>query len=203
MKPALTLLLLGPWVAEYLLGSHTVADLPLIVFLVPMYGGGALLIREVTRRTGGGWPTMLLLGLAYGLIEAGLLDQSLFDPGYMKEDFNSVTHVPWLGLSATYSLAFVVGHAVWSIGTPIALVEAWWPARSDRPWLGRFGLGVAAALSLSGSALIRLDHRATEQFTAAPHQQVVAALGALALISAAFLVGRRRPADSSGTAGRA
>ena len=199
MKPALTLLLLGPWVAEYLLGSHTVVDLPLVVFLVPMYGGGALLIREVARRTGRGWPTMLLLGLAYGLIEAGLLDQSLFDPGYMEEDFNSITHIPWLGASATYTVAFVVGHTVWSIGTPIALVEAWWPSRADRPWLGRLGLGVAAALHLSGSALIRLDHRDTEQFTAATHQQLVAGLGAVALVAAAFLVGRRRPATSGGT----
>jgi hypothetical protein len=34
----------------------------------------------VARRTGRGWPAMLVLGLAYGLIEAGLIDQTLSTP---------------------------------------------------------------------------------------------------------------------------
>jgi hypothetical protein len=34
--------------------------------LAPLTAGGALLIREVARRTNRGWPTMLLLALAFG-----------------------------------------------------------------------------------------------------------------------------------------
>lgn len=50
---------------------------------IPLYGTVAVLIREITRRTGRGWPTILLLGAAFGLIQAGLIDQSLFNPGYL------------------------------------------------------------------------------------------------------------------------
>ncbi|SNR42784.1 hypothetical protein [Actinomadura mexicana] len=40
----------------------------------------AVLIREAARRTGRGWPTIVLLGAAFGLVQAGLIDQSLFNP---------------------------------------------------------------------------------------------------------------------------
>lgn len=53
---------------------------------IPLYGTVAVLIREITRRTGRGWPTILLLGAAFGLIQAGLIDQSLFNPGYLDND---------------------------------------------------------------------------------------------------------------------
>jgi hypothetical protein len=38
-----------------------IGALPLLALL---YGSGAILIREVARRTGRGWPTILVLGLA-------------------------------------------------------------------------------------------------------------------------------------------
>ncbi len=75
----LALLVLAPWVGEYLLGNVPIQRLPLLPFLVPLYGCGALLVREVARRTGRGWPTIFLLATAYGVIEAGLVDQSLFN----------------------------------------------------------------------------------------------------------------------------
>jgi hypothetical protein len=54
--------------------------LPALVVLAPMYGGGALLIREVVRRRGLGWPSIILLALACGVLEEGLITQSLFNP---------------------------------------------------------------------------------------------------------------------------
>ena len=47
-----------------------------------MYGGGALLIRELARRSGGGWPTIIVLGLAYSTWEEALVTQLLFNPTY-------------------------------------------------------------------------------------------------------------------------
>jgi hypothetical protein len=35
-----------------------------------------VLIREVTRRTGGGWPTILLLSAAFGVIQAGFVSST-------------------------------------------------------------------------------------------------------------------------------
>ena len=50
--PVLALLLLGPWVGEFLLGNTSVRQLPALLILALLYGcGAALLIREMTRRT--------------------------------------------------------------------------------------------------------------------------------------------------------
>ena len=65
--PALGLLFVAPLVAEFLLGNLPIKLLPALVVLAPMYGGGALLIREAVRRTGRGWPSVLLLGMAYAI----------------------------------------------------------------------------------------------------------------------------------------
>src|ERR1051326_3441571 len=64
---ALSLFFLAPLVGEFLLGNTPITSLPSVLLLAPMYGGGALLIREIARRTGRGWPTMVLLAAAYGL----------------------------------------------------------------------------------------------------------------------------------------
>jgi hypothetical protein len=112
----------GPWVGEFLLGNISVRRLPALLIMVLLYGCGALLIREVTRRTHRGWLTIILLGAAYGIIEAGIVDQSMFNPSFEGWDFQAVTPVPALGISAWYAWAFVVGHSVWSIAVPIALV---------------------------------------------------------------------------------
>jgi hypothetical protein len=77
---AVGLLFLAPLVGEYLLGNVSIVEIGALPILALLYGGGAVLIRELSRRTGRGWPTILVLGLAYGLIEAGLIDQTLFNP---------------------------------------------------------------------------------------------------------------------------
>lgn len=78
------LLVLSPISAEYLIGYGDSTGRPLalltgLLILAPLYGTVAVLIREVTRRTDRGWPTILLLSAAFGVIQAGLIDQTLFD----------------------------------------------------------------------------------------------------------------------------
>ena len=184
--PVVGLLILAPWVGEYLLGNVPAGEILALPFLLPLYGGGALLIREVTRRTGRGWPTILLLGAAYGVIEAGLIDQSLFNPSFEGHSFQEVTPIPALGISAYNAMAFVVGHAVWSIGTPIAIVELLTPERKATPWLGPVGLALTVLLYLLGCAIIFSALYTSEAFLATPAQLGGAALTALALIVLAF-----------------
>jgi hypothetical protein len=83
----LGLAFLAPLIGEYLLGNLSVRDLGALPLLALMYGGGALLIREVTRRAARGWGTVLVLGAAYGLVEAGIFDGSLFNPSFEGMDF--------------------------------------------------------------------------------------------------------------------
>jgi hypothetical protein len=80
------LLLLTPLVGEYLLGNVSIVEIAALPILALVYGSGAVLIREVARRAGRGWPTILALGLAHGLIEAGLIDQTLFNAPQLTGD---------------------------------------------------------------------------------------------------------------------
>ena len=54
IAPAVGLFFLAPLAAEFLLGNLPITLLAGLALLAPMYGGGALLIREVTRRVGRG-----------------------------------------------------------------------------------------------------------------------------------------------------
>lgn len=203
--PVAMVLVLAPFVGEFLLGNLSVRILPALVFLVPMYGCGALLIREVVRRTGRGWPAILLLGAAYGVIEAGLADQALFNPAFEGHDFQAVTPVPALGISALNAMSFVTGHAVWSIGLPIALAEHLTPRRRTTPWLGPVGLVIVALGYVWGLWIVFRELYDSEGFLASPAQRTGAAVVAALLVVAAFLTrrpGRRGPAgDPAGDPG--
>ncbi len=54
--PGIALFFIAPLVAEFLLGDLPIDMLGSLLILAPLYGGGALLIREVVRRTGGAGP---------------------------------------------------------------------------------------------------------------------------------------------------
>ena len=184
--PVLALLLLAPWVGEFLLGNISIRQLPALLILTLLYGCGALLIREVTRRTGRDWPTILLLGAAYGVIEAGLVDQSMFNPSFEGREFQMVTPVPALGISAWYAWTFVIGHSVWSIAVPIALVELLFRDRARTPWLGRVGLAFTTAGYLAGCLLVWSFMYGSERFLASPGQLAGASAVAVILIVVAF-----------------
>lgn len=195
--PALGLLVLAPWVGEYLLGNIPAGLLVALPFLLPLYGGGALLIREVTRRTGRGWPTIVLLGFAYGIIEAGLVDQALFNQNFSDVPTGGVTPVPILGINAYNAMSYIVGHAIWSISIPIAIVEMLTPSRRKTPWLGNLGLVLIGLMYLFGCWLIFQDQQATEGFLATPAQMLGVGAVALGIIVTAFLFGNR-PNDADG-----
>lgn len=193
VAPAIGLYFLAPLVAEFFLGDFDLPSLPLILALAPIYGGGALLIREVTRRTGRGWPTILLLALAYGVLEEGLLTQSLFNPDYAGHRLLDHGHVPWA--------VFVLGlHTVWSIATPIALVEEMTPARRTTTWLRSPGLVVAAVVFAIGVLATFATSYADGHFLATPAQLGISAAVVVALVVVAFRrprVGPARRADGS------
>jgi hypothetical protein len=166
------------------------------VIFAPLYGGAALIIREASRRAGRGWPTMLLLGLAFGVLQAGLLDHSMFNPSYRDieywDEMFAPTHVPALGLSVNLVLMFTVGHLIWSIAAPIAIVEALVPGRRTTPWLGWPGLSIVAAGFGLAAWFVLWWHLDTEEFLPTGWQLAGAAAVVVALTVAAFPI-RRRP----------
>ncbi|WP_206442454.1 hypothetical protein, partial [Streptomyces boncukensis] len=194
----LVLFLLAPFTGEFLLGNLALAELPLGVLLAPMYGCGALLVREVGRRTGGGWPAMVLLAAAYALVEEGPVDQLLWNDGYAGEDLlHGPSYVPALGMSVELTQTVLALHAVWSICVPIALAEtlARGRGRGSTPWLSRAGLGWVACGYTAGAALVFAGNYAEEHFLASPAQLAGIAAVIAGLVAAAFRIrGRRLPA---------
>lgn len=198
--PVLGVFFLAPLLAEYLTGYDTStgnlgALLFGLLFLAPLYGCPALIIREIARRAGRGWPTMILLAVGFGVIQAGLIDHSLFNPSYRDiddwQDQRIPTSIPALGIGVDPTLDFILGHVIWSFSLPIALVETFVPERRTTPWLGKIGLAVIIVLYLLISALIFRGHVASEQFLPSPEQLIGATAVVGACFVAAFMAGRR------------
>jgi hypothetical protein len=186
--PAIGLFFLAPLVAEFLLGDLPITLLPALVILAPMYGGGALLVREMVRRTGRGWPTIILLGLAYAIIEEAYTTQTLFNPDYLHLHLGLLApaYIPTLGIGAWWTVFVLTLHTVWSISVSIALAEALVPDRETTPWLGNLGLTITAVLFLLGAAASTRMEIRNDHFIASKAQFIAAGVACLIVIAIAL-----------------
>jgi hypothetical protein len=198
--PVLALAVLAPVCAEYLWGYDDSTGHPgtlvgnLIIF-TPLYGCPALLIREVARRRGRGWPGIVLLAAAFGVVEAGLFDQSMFSRDYRDipywHDLADPTYVAPIGLSIFLAVSFVANHVIASIAGPIAVVEGLAGRRGREPWLGRPMIVVAALLYAAASGLVLQDMFSTEDDHASAGQLMGAGAVAVLLVAGVLRTGRR------------
>lgn len=197
---AIALFFIAPLLAEYLLGDLPITMLAVLIPLAPLYGGGALLIREVVRRTGRGWPSILVLGAAYGLLEEAFLTQTLFNPDIMHRNMHLLDpgYISALGIGAWWTLFVLTLHTAWSIGASIALAEGLVPSRATTPWLGNVGLAIVALLFTAGVAANALIGYRMEHFLASRGQFAVSGIVLVALIAAAFLLSHVKPAAAAG-----
>lgn len=184
------LFLLAPYVGEFVLGNQPITAFPLtLILLAPMYGGGALLIRETVRRSRGGWPAIMTLAAAYALVEEGLVDQMITDPAYLGLD-SFAGHATVLGISLTLTAASLTLHTVWSICVPIAILEAFDPD-PPRPWLRRRGLVVTSAVFLLGSFVLAFLQYEKFRFVSDPAQSAMIGAAILVLVAIAAVIMRR------------
>lgn len=160
--PLLCVLLGAPLAAEYLQAylpftGELWASLAGVFFFAPLYGGAALLIREVAVRSGMGWSGTLLLAAAFGLAMPGVIDLAMFgedrsDVAYWVE-MREPTLIEPLGISVATTLSWIVGHVMMSVGAPLALLYALAPAQRGRPMLGKVGIpllvGAAALIAVA------------------------------------------------------
>jgi hypothetical protein len=190
LAPAFALYFLAPFIAEFLLGDFPLTYLPVILALAPLYGGGALLIRETARHTGRGWPTMVLLALAFGVFEEGILTQSLFNPDYVGANLLDDGFVKSLGIAVPWTIFVLTLHTVWSISTPIALIEESASGRRTRPWCKPLGMVVTIALFMVGAVITFVStygDKDNHHYMASPAKVTVVAIVVVALVTAAFL----------------
>lgn len=191
-RAALLLAVLAPLVAEVSLGSIPLTKAWVIPLFVPIYGAGALFLREVVRRTGGGYASLLLIGVAYGLVEEGLALQSLTSPHL----YGAAEWAPRLyGVNTAYTLLNLVYHPVFSIVIPIVLVELVFPRHATAPYLRRGGLIATGVIALLGAALLRVSVPPVEDpgYTMPPAAVLIVAATAVAVAVAALRL-RLRPA---------
>ncbi len=194
--PILSLFLLSPLIGEYLLGSLPMAMIAILPLMAAMYGSGALLIREVARRTGKGWPSIVLLATAYGFVEEGFITQSLFNPNYLHLRLLDFGYLPAIGTALPW-LVFVISiHVIWSISVPIGLTETLFNDRRLERWLGPVTIPLFVLLFLAGSTLIGVFTYKQVPFMASMPQLAGTAAIVLALVVAALAW--PKPKETSG-----
>ena len=146
-----------------------------------LYGTGVLVVREVSLRWKSGWPGILLLGAAYGIVEEGLAVTTFFNPtlpqlgtlGWYGRD---------LGVNWLWAVWLSTFHAVVSIAIPIFLMEWHWPALKGKRLLSERGLYLTIVLlALSALTINALVHAANPYQEAGP--EYVGALMAIALLA--------------------
>jgi hypothetical protein len=199
IAPAAGLFLLAPLVAEFLLGNLPITMLAALLALAPLYGGGALLIRELTRRAGRGVPTMLVLGIAYGLAEEGITTQSLFNPDYAGAHLLADGFIPALGIAGPWTLFVLSLHAIWSTTASIVVAEALVRGRRTTPWLRTPGLVVTAVLFVLGIVATTYVNLAVYPFSPRPAQMAAVVAIVALLVALAF----RLPRAGDGAPGTA
>ncbi|MET0495089.1 MAG: hypothetical protein ABW000_18360 [Actinoplanes sp.] len=138
---------------------------------------------------------MLIMGVAYGLIEEGLALQSLTSP-HLYDAAGWAPRV--LGVNTAYTLLNLVYHPIFSIAVPIALVEILFARHGTAPYLRRGGLITTGVIALLGAVLLRVSVPPTEDpgytmpLTAA---LIIAAVAVtVAVIALRIRIGRVRPA---------
>jgi hypothetical protein len=134
--PWLLLILCSITFAEFLTGSTPVL-VPILdplsaIFLIGLYGAGVLLVREASIRWNKGWPTVLLLGAAYGIAEEGLGTKTFFGPkgvGYLA------TYGHFAGVNWVWATELALFHAIFSIALQIAAVALLFPGSARASFL--------------------------------------------------------------------
>src|SRR5207244_959471 len=126
-----------------------------VLFLIWLYGAGVLVMRETAVRWKTGWPSILLLGAAYGIIEEGLAVKSFFDPRWM--DLGTLGwYGRWFDVNWVWAVWLTIYHAVVSIAIPIFLVEWIWPRTRGMPLTSRRGYSASIALLASAVVFINI-----------------------------------------------
>ena len=198
------LYVLAPVCGELLSGSTPLRAFvnPLVfLYLSGLYGGGALVVREIVRRRGLGWRAVLLLGSAYGVLEEGLVVTSWFNP-YWPDAASLGAYGRALELNWLWALHLTLFHAVLSIAAPIVIAESLFPAIADRPWLGdralRFvtiWLGIVSVAGLFGFGFVAFREQG---YTHPPTVYLLALAAAVVLVRLALRHPRAASARRAG-----
>ncbi|WP_192787458.1 hypothetical protein [Nonomuraea angiospora] len=203
MAPAIGLFFLAPLNAEALMGNFPIAS-PIgvvgLLAILPLYGAGALFIRELVRRTGRGWPTMLALGLAYGMFEEAFITQTLWNENWVDVRILDYGYMPAMGTALPWILFMAGVHTIWSISAPIAIVETLAGTRRTTPWLKKRGFVIVGVLFFAYSVFAAVGNAVNEGGTLAGLPQFI---GAAVVVVGLVVLGLRLRRSAPAVEGRA
>ncbi len=185
----------APVCAEYLSAYLSSTGKPFellggLTFFTPLYGGAALIIREVAVRRGMGWPGRLLLAAAFGVLMTSVIDLSVWtvhrpDVEYWDQ-LQTTTRLDSLGFAVYPALVWVLGHVVLSISVPTAIVEALAGGIRHERWLRLPGLAVWSVLFVAVAVSIHASEGEEYDVHPSPAQYTSALILVALLVIAAF-----------------
>ena len=140
IKPILVLLLITPFLTELLSGNlqPQIFFTPHIFFLlvVVAYGFPILVIRELSVRWRLGLAGTFLLGLAYGVLNEGILAKTiLLSENVPIPTFDNYGFIG--GFSIAWALLIIIWHALHAVVFPILFVHYLFPAHKSETWLNK------------------------------------------------------------------
>jgi hypothetical protein len=149
--PGLLLIFAAPMVAEVLPGATRFSSIFVLPIEMCVWGGGALMIREVVRRRRLGWPAMVALGLALAVAEECIIQQTSLAPLVIQ--LKGQVYARAFGVNYVYLLWALVYEAVFVVLVPVQLVELMFPTRRKEPWVN-LGGGIAVGVLFVAGALL-------------------------------------------------
>jgi len=156
-KLILLIVLLSPVLGELLSGSAPPVEFfnPFGFFiLVAFYGGSTLLIREARVRWGLQW-SVVLLAIAYGIIEEGVMMQSFFN--FNHADLGVLSHYgEFFGIHVPWTISLILYHATISTLIPLAMVDFIWPSYKTTSLLSKRGIIATMLIVLIPTVLLMM-----------------------------------------------
>jgi hypothetical protein len=148
--PIVSLLLLAPFISELLYGAVRISTIFVLIPEVLTWGCGALLVRECVRRWRKAWQSMLMMGLALGIAEEWVIQQTSISPlvALGQHAYGRVGGVNWV-----YFLWALGFESVWVVLIPVQLTELLFPVQRERLWLHRRGLVIASTAFVLGACI--------------------------------------------------
>lgn len=196
-----TLLILAPVIAEVLSGATRLSVLFVLVPEVMVWGGGALLCREIVRRWRAGALSLLLLGLALSVAEEFIIQQTSLAP--LPFPGSNASYGRYFGVNWVYFLFMLGYESVWVVLVPVQLTELLFPSYRNRPWLRLRGLIATCIAFLIGCriAWYGWTQQALKRLGVAPYHtpRLTIALGFIVIALLALLAWLLRSLGHSGT----
>ena len=134
---AALLCLVSPFMAEVLSSNQTPWSFVLLSWgLIPVYGFPVLLLREWALRRSVSLAGLLVAGFGYGLYNEGLVAKTIFLN--QKVPWNLFDgRIGWGGVNWGWLLVICSFHALFSVVTPLLLIEKLRPLTAGQTWLSK------------------------------------------------------------------